>query len=650
MRNIKKITAMLLSLSVAASVIPFGSAAVVSDKYNKTYIESFDEEETVFGDDGLIVYGQNATEENVTLVDSEQGGKYLQVASGGADVQINTKKGIFKHDVTVIDMNIRALFNGNFPLVNLINNGAKMGSQSNGIFRFVNSANELRAYNIETGSNIATSGSNEWKKVRIILDSINQTVTTTVNGTQASITAKLDTEWDNENVQLNFQSALNSSMLIDDLIISDGTYTGDVYMDFDFEHSSTIGVTGNNFFYGINKVQDLTVVYDAESENSYLDIANAAGNTVYTNEMNITAGRPLVVEFRLKTDATTNGRVFLRQSMQVQPTMFTFENGMIIDGNKVVDVSDGKFHTYRAVFTSQGDGFSMSKLVDNNWIGTAVSSSNTYAGKTLSLRFTPSANAAMALDDITIYYPQPSKLSCELDGKTDVALDAAVEMTSNTQINASTAARATITANGETVTYKATTDGAMNKYIYGIDGGLQPGTTYVIETGANGVRDMFDQFYNQTITFTTVEKAVETPVPTDVPTPTPTVEPNTSPSVEPSESPTPTPTAIPEDETEAELTYKINGEATGKLSTGTMEALLSLKTNISTGATARGYVAQFDENGKLISVSSIEVSLDKEGEKSKRGIVTISDAIKKVKLLVWDGAQTPLREVSELVR
>ena len=641
MKNLKKIIALLTTVSISATLsasllINQATAAQTGELYTQTYMEYLEDTEETgkvftedgkFAEDGLFIFGQNATSENVTLADTTQGGKCLQIVSGGKDVQVMTKKGLFKHDVTVIDMKVRAkVFNSNFPLVNILNNGGKMGSQSNGIVRFVNSASEIRAYNIADGTNTVTSGGNEWKDVRVILDSINKQIKVSVNGTSAVETSVFDTQWDNKNIQLHFQVALNSTLWVDNLVISDGTYMTDVYMDHDFEHSSTVGkAVGNNFFYGIQKTQNPVVVYDEETNNTYLDIANAAGNTIYTSAFNIEANKPVVMEFGLKTDATSNAEIKFRQSSSVQPTILTIANGIATVGSKTKNVADGKFHTYRLTFRSPGTGYLVSVIIDGTWLLTPTSSSNTYAGNLLDLRIVSKSGMA-SLDNLKIEYPQQPKILCDLDGKTDVALDTVVELVSNTRTNVSTANKAVITANGEAVGYTIDSNKYKNSYIYNIEGGLQPGTTYVISTGESGVRDFYDQYYNATVTFTTVAAEEE---PSEEPTTPPTEEPTIPPTDEPTEEPTTPPTEEPKSTLTATSTVNISGS----------NAIYTVKaeTDDAKGATVKCYIAQYKEDGTLIGVTVKDVVIA-EGSTSKNdgGMIPVSADTKTIKVLTWD--------------
>ena len=253
MRNFKKVIAAVLS----ASFMLTAGAAEISTKYTRTYVENFNDETVIFGDNGIFEAVNNVNENTVKAVSSNQGGKYLQmVPSGEADVQIRTKKGVFTHDVTVIDMAISGTIGtGAFPLVRLTNNGAKMDT-GNGLFRFVNTSGTIRSYNQATGAFDVCSfdGKNNWVNVRIILDSVNKTITTAFNGSQVVTSSEMSSEWDNENVQLLFQSATGSVINIDDIVVSDGTYMENIYMAHDFEHSGKIdAAVGGGYFYNIEK-------------------------------------------------------------------------------------------------------------------------------------------------------------------------------------------------------------------------------------------------------------------------------------------------------------------------------------------------------------------------------------------------------------
>ena len=646
MKNLKKIIALLTTVSISATLsasllINQATAAQTGELYTQTYMEYFEDDEESgkvftedgkFAEDSLFVFGQNASSENVTLAQTGQGGKCLQVVSGGKDVQINTKKGIFKHDVTVVDMWIKAAVKSPFPQIKLLNNGAKMGTnQANGIMTYVGDG-VWRAYNINNPGDYATnSGGNKWMPVRIILNSVNKTVTINVNGSQFSRTATLDKSWDNKNVQINFQTASGSELMLDNFVVSDGTYMTDVYMDYDFEHSSTVnGAVGGNFFYGINKQVNPIVVYDAEEKNSYLDIKDSAGYAIYTNStFTLTDNKPMVVEFRMKTDATSNVSTIFRRTSSLVPGLFTVANGIVVEGTKTKNVADGKFHSYMATITphKSGTGVVISKLVDNNWIGTATISGGAYAGAGGRFDFRPTSGTC-AIDDFKIYFPQEPKILCDLEGKTNVALDTVVELVSNTRINVSTANKAVITANGEAVGYTIGSDKYKNSYIYNIEGGLQPETTYVISTGETGVRDFYDQYYNSTVTFTTASAPEE---PSEEPTTPPTEEPTTPPTDEPTEEPTTPPTEEPKSTLTATSTVNISGS----------NAIYTVKaeTDDVKGATVKCYIAQYKADGTLISVTIKDVVIA-EGSTSKNdgGMIPVSADTKTIKVLTWDSA------------
>ena len=234
MNSFKKLAALVLSLSLVFTSAAWVNAAQVSTKFNKTYTETFSDETKVFGDDGIFETVQNVTDDSVKVVSSNQGGKHLEITSGGmkymfeqqynatitfttepadviggddsmfqfgnsaannnsveyvesaqggtnlkvtsennADVQITTKKGLLAYPVTIVDMSLRAGISDVFPQIKLMNNGAKFGNQS--LFIFVD--NTLRAYDIINGTHKATSSTNEWKDVRIIFNSVEQTIT-----------------------------------------------------------------------------------------------------------------------------------------------------------------------------------------------------------------------------------------------------------------------------------------------------------------------------------------------------------------------------------------------------------------------------------------------------------------------------------------
>ena len=539
MKNVNRVTALIASVGItAAAMMPTlplsATAAEESEIYTWTYSEDFNNSiEDVFGDNGLFEYGQNADETTVTLEEHAQGGSYLKAASDGRDVQVNTKKGVFKHDMTVVDMWLSADSVSPFPQIKLICGGQKLGkNQANGILAFTG-GQQWRAYDINTPSDYMTYNSgNKWIPVRIILDSKNKSVTINVYGSQMTKTTELEEAWDNSEAQLNFQAASGSAVMVDDVTISDGTYMADVYMDYNFEHSSVInGEINSNFFYGINKVNNPEVVYDEATQNTYLDIANDAGNTIYTNNtFDLSAGRPIVIEYSMRTDETSNVNVIFRKSSSLVPNLFNITGGILTEGTRVLDVSDGRFHTYRAVFTPGASGYSISKLVDGNWIGTAQSGSGDYTGTGARIDLRPSSGMC-AIDNFKIFVPQQPQLMCELDGRDDIPVDSVIELVSNTRINASTASKAKITANGEETAFTASSDGARNSYIFDINGGLQPDTEYIITTGENGIRDFYDQFYNTSISFKTgsgdaahtEQPSSETEQPTELPTEQPAI-------------------------------------------------------------------------------------------------------------------------------
>jgi len=606
MKSLKKTLAVTLAAVMTLSTAMWTGAAEVSKIYNKTYIEFFDDAEKIFGDDGIIEYGQNATAENVTVEETKNGGKYLQVVSGGSDVQLKTKKGMFKHDVTVIDMNISAVLGTQpFPLVRLVNNGAKMDT-GNGLFRFVNSNKAIRSYNQTSGSYDSVSLNNEWVNVRIILDSVAKTVTTSFNGSQVTTVSQMANEWSNSNVQILFQAAAGSTVKIGDIIISDGFHMENVYMTQDFEHSGTVnGAVGNGYFYNISKTQNPTVTYDAESNNTYLDITNAASNLIYTASTINTIATPVVVEFDMKATSVAGSAVSLKRSSNKAITPLFNEDKLI---------ADGTFHRYRATVSPLAAGYKVVMLVDNVYKGYYSKQSGAYCGTDARLEILSGASSAdMAIDNLRIFYPQSPKLVCNFENKTDVAVDTTLELVSNTQINATTAPKATITANGVPVNFTTSSNGAKNSYIYNIEGGLKKGTTYVITTGEAGVRDYFDQYYNDTITFTTVPEDIE-----------------------------------------ASFEYALNGEvpSDGKFKAGdAVSVVFNLKSNTPSGASGYGYIAYYGDGNILLSVQPVSLSVAESGTDSDTtGTISVPSDVESIKIMLWDINTKPLTGFVELTK
>ena len=493
MKNLKKISALVLSLSLVLTSIGWVNAAEVSTKFNKTYTETFSDETKVFGDDGIFEAVQNVTDDSVKVVTSNQGGKHLDIISSGNDVQIKTKKGILKHDVTVVDMVISATCASAFPLIRIVNNGVRMDT-GNGLFRFVDSGTNIRSYNQVTGNYDTVTLSNGWVNVRVVLDSVNKKITTSFNGSQVTTVSEMADAWNNADVQFYFQAASGSKLSIDDFVVSDGTYSENIYMTQDFEHSNQVNAAvGNGYFYNINKTQNPVVTYDQTNNNTYLNIANAAGNLIYTAWTIDSLNNIAVVELDMRVSAATGSSISLKRNANKAVTPLFTEKEL---------KADGAFHKYRAVVQPLSAGYKVIMFIDNVYVGYKDTASGAYCGADMRLEIAAGAAATdAAIDNINIFYPQAAQIFCDLNGKEDVKVDAVIEMVSNTPINASSAKNAVITENGEAVTFTTSSNSNKNSYIFNIEGGLKKGKTYVISTG--NLKDMFEQQYNATITFTT---------------------------------------------------------------------------------------------------------------------------------------------------
>ena len=610
MKNIKRLIAMLVSLCVMAASFEMCSAAVADSAYDKTYFENFEDAESVFGESGIFEAKQNVSESTVYTANSSQGGMYLEVSSDGSDVQIRTKKGVFAHDVTVVDMVVSAVCSSAFPLIRLFDNDAKIGSD-NGLFRFVNSNQGIRSYNQVTGSYDSVTLGNEWVNVRIVLDSINNTITTSFNGSHAVTVSEMAEGWSNENVQLGFQVALNSAIMIDDFTISDGRFMSDIVMCHNFEKSSTVNAAvGNNFFHGINKSQNHVVTYDEESLNTYLDITNASGCVIYTKTFGVYDSKPAVFEFDLKTDATTNGSVYLRQSQSVKPVMFKIENGVVKGSESEADVSDGDFHRYRVIFAPADAGYSKLVFVDDVLTDNETTASNVYSDTNVDLRIETAANSPMAIDNLKIFYPQLPEMYCALDKKENAYIDSVIELVLNTPIDESVAENVTITADGQVVSYDVSPNAERNSYTYEIDGGLDYNTNYVI-TG--DLWDIYGQVYTVEFAFKTSEKTATE---------------------------------------EGVITAKINGNEAenGILVNGAMEIAFKVKANTESGATAFGKIEQYDARGNLLRADEFPILVEGMGEKIQRAGLEVTDNIESIKMYIRSESNEPIEVVSELVR
>ena len=72
--------------------------------------------------------------------------------------------------------------------------------------------------------------------------------------------------------------------------------------------------------------------------------------------------------------------------------------------------------------------------------------------------------------------------------------------------------------------------------------------------------------------------------------------------------------------------------------------------NTALGAEANGYAAEYDNNGRLLSVTSINIDLDEAGSKFQRKFIQIADTVKSVSLMVLDTALEPVTDVIKLER
>lgn len=625
--NIKKIGAWLTAATLFAGMIPGVSAATKNPTYSQQYVEDFESADLdeVFGANGILSMNNTAQSDSIKIVQDENSkNHYLSIESGTAvgssnyDVQVNTKANLFKNDVTFVDMRINSpnakTATSGFPGIKVYDTTRVDGKFmiNNYAFRYLKE-NAPRWYNIADQNQhnedlpyLATT----WYDLRLVFDKTNKTITTSVRGSSSERTATFTNEW-SDNICLIFQVATGATLNIDDISISDGFYQTDYFLNQDFEHAGSNAYTmvnANNYFPGLLKTVNYSTVYDKNINTTYASLP--AGITLYTRE-NMTVGtdRPIVIEFTLKTDETSNVTVCTRRTDGWKPAIFTIASGKVTQGSKTVDVSDGDYHTYRATIVYNGSGYSISKLVDNVWIGNDAWTAD--KNGTFRADIVNSGSNAIGLDNYKIYYPASAQLKFALADRTDVDIDETIELVANTPINYSSATKITLTADGEEKTFTTVPNLQANTMTINPDGGIQPGTTYVMNLG--GFKDMFDQTYglNQEYTFTTKEL----------------------------------------DPIETEFTYTIDGNnmSAGKFTAGTMAAAVSVRANTSAGAAVNTYVAQYDASGALTDVALLPVTIEGQGQDAAAESIQIPATTQKIKVMTWDKEQAVIKPVQELL-
>lgn len=613
-------------------------AAQTAPNYYQQYVENFEDSTTVFGDNGIVAVQDAADEAYATVAtDATTGNGYLSMVSSATStdanytVEVRTKAGAITSDVSVITFKLNSTNGNGYPSVSLRAGGNRIGRgdvltyRSNGAVQTISLLDGTPTTSGEWP--LIKNPDTKWYDVRIELNKTTNTIKTSVAGFPLiDNTATIDGGWTGD-VQVCFTAGNGKTMNIDDLVISDGYYADTTIVEQDFEHAplaSYTEVTSSVYYFpNLLAKKTYTIVNDTKIgsyANILPDTANSLSCTLYTGEVfESSATRPVIIEYSLKTDATTNTISKIRTTGGSSKEVFHITAGQAQVGSKAAkDVSDGNFHDYKlCLFLSASGNYNVSVLVDGVWIGNAsIGAEATHTTKYRADIEVLATSGAVGVDNYKIYYPVTADVKCNVADATDVATDAAVVLSASTPINYSSDKGIKISYDVEgvetNVEYAVERYSNMNQIsIKPTSGSWEPNTTYTISTGT--VKDMYDTVYNKTFTFTTGEAAVVEPVVADV-------------------------------------TYTIGGvtPAAGTFTTGEMSTTLNLTANTADGAEAIAYAAQYNSLGELIGVSVVHLSLNAEGTTSDFDTMTIGSDAATVKIMLWDGLMSTLDNVEVL--
>ena len=620
--------ALAASAAMLGAVIPAAHAVQVNPTCDVKWSEDFEAADIseVLGADKLFSLQTASQSGMVSLTEGARNhNKYLTVKSegdntnGAMDVQINLNKGYLSGDLTVLKMKINCPnpHGSGFPTIRVIDNGNLLnGSKTSYALRFT--SGDIRLYNVMASDYVSCSYNKEkWYDVEMVFDKANKKITTSVIGTDF-VKESTTGGW-SDNLQIKLQMALGTTLNIDDVKIIDGFYKTDYAMDIDFEHAEATSydakIVDECFSRLSTNCSATKTVYDAETDNTYANVSDTdagaakivftANTSSYTN-----LGRPTVMECDFLVDAGTSFNYVMRSNNGGgTATAFSVANGkFMLDGKEKKDIADNEWHSVRlSMVNDRANHFAVSVLLDGVYRGSITFGCDTTKGVRFDIR-AASGSKGYSIDNYKIYKPLPAALKCDLNGRTDVGIDEAIVLHSNNEINYSGASRITVTANGQPVNFTTVPNVTERSEQICPEGGIQPGTEYVIQTV--NMKDMFDQKYNTSATFTTQ----------------------------------------PLDPVEASVSYTIDGASVtdGKFTAGNMEFSLETVSNTSDGADLTAYVASYDESGTLLNVGLTNSKVDGQGTVSTTGNVTLSSNAQKVKIFIWDANQRPFAQVKEL--
>lgn len=642
MKLLKSAAAAALSLAVAISVLSLDTASALvaeNQKYTSdtTIFEDFETltaEEIQAGNSPVVRGFTNSTTATVNNLASGSG-KYLSFKpNGAADTSMLTKTGLFKYDVTVVDVYLRCTepttTNNNCAVITL-----KDEANNNNTLPLVDFAYTTgpKLRNRLDTTKTLTWVSNRWIPVRFILDRSAKKITVTGIGS-ATFTASQELTWEpSDKAYLQFQAVGTNTLSVDDITISDGFYLENDYINEDFEHITNM--SKNVTMLGLTRPSvDYQGIYDSTTKNTYLSLTAsvAKDSTLHTAaETGIcpSSGKPAVISFRLNTDETSNLTVGLRLPNSTYIEIVRIANGIAsaTDSAQTTtrDVSDGAFHTYRMVITpnASGAGYTSSLMIDTVYLGSRIGTTNITGGGRLEFRIS-NVGTVVGLDDFHVFYAETPQLRTVPEiGDTLIAIDGALTFEGNNPINYSTVTPAafTLKADGteETVPIKAFSAADFvtrnNTFILSFAKDLKPNTAYTLSVADNTLKDMYDQYYSGEIAaFTTGD----------------------------------------DPEPKYNFTYTVNSEevsGTDCLAAGTLGVTLDVRA-YSAGANVLAVAALYDVSDNLISAQPMSSVLTEAGTDTKTVSLTISEeelSGAKVKLFLWDGVTyAPIREVTVL--
>lgn len=590
----------------------------------KTF-EDFENQVTVFSSYGVVKVKDETDAPYVTVMkNSLTGDHYLNMASSvnswddNYDIQVRTRPEAIAGDVSVIDFLVNCENPvDNYPAVIVADSKGKIGDGN--VFAFVST--EPRLFNAMDNTEFIDFAAadldmqysaEKWYNVRVVLDKPNKTITTTILGCGKEIVTPLP-DGRGDDFYIAFQSAKGTALNVDDIAIYDNSYANEYLLNYSFEQSGATAFSGitNAYFPYTRSNKTYNVVYDSVTDNTYANIP--AGATYYTSEcFDVKATGSTIIEYSLKTDASSNLTTSIRKSSGTKPTLFTITNGIATVNGVTKDVSDGAFHTYKVVIFSNAAGnYSASVFIDGSWVKNVSIGDSSRAGTYRSDVALTAASSAVGLDDYSIYYPLSPKLTCSVEGRVDVGTETPIILESNTDINYSSRSTIEVLENGKPIScsIERGTDAVNTISIIPTSGSWTAGAIYTINSA--GLKDYYDQFYNRSIIFAASTSATE-------------------------------PVAL--------LSYTIDGATVteGTFTTGAMEVTLTAASHSTSGASIKAFAAKYNSSGVLVGVLPITLNITGSGVDTASDTIDIGTDVSEVKLMAWDTVQNPITDVIKL--